>query len=437
MIQERSIVIGGGVTGLAAGMASGATVYEAAEQPGGICSSYYVRPNDEVRLPSPPDDGEAYRFELGGGHWIFGGVSAVRHFLQTRTRTRQYSRLSGIWFAQEHRHVPYPLQHHLRCLDPSIVGATLQEMLHGQGDAHRTMEDWLYSTFGQTLCGLFFVPFHELYTAGLFREISPQDTDKSPIDLPRVIRGAFGDAQPAGYNMDYLYPENGLDCLARQMASACDIRHGKKLVRINVAAHQAHFSDGDIVPYRFMICTLPLNRTMELAGLRVDDTPDPHTSVLVLNIGGERGTDCPGDHWLYHPQSQSGFHRVGFYSNVDSSFLPAASRKRQDKVSIYVERAYRSGAMPDRSKIERYQESVVCELQQWGFLGQPEVVDPTWIDVAYTWKRPDSEWRAQALGLLEKHDIYMVGRFARWKFQGIADSIRDGFVAGASFCRAE
>jgi len=34
------------MTGLAAGIASGLPVYEAGERPGGICSSYYVRPGE-------------------------------------------------------------------------------------------------------------------------------------------------------------------------------------------------------------------------------------------------------------------------------------------------------------------------------------------------------------------------------------------------------
>ena len=31
---------------------------------------------------------------------------------------------------------------------------------------------------------------------------------------------------------------------------------------------------------------------------------------------------------------------------------------------------------------------------------------------------------------LEAHGIYQVGRYGRWAFQGIADSIRDGFIVG-------
>ena len=35
--------------------------------------------------------------------------------------------------------------------------------------------------------------------------------------------------------------------------------------------------------------------------------------------------------------------------------------------------------------------------------------------------------------MLEDKGIYQIGRYGRWRFQGIADSIRDGFVAGSSF----
>tara|TARA_B100001964_G_scaffold104991_1_gene117203 strand:- start:130 stop:651 length:522 start_codon:yes stop_codon:yes gene_type:complete len=173
---------------------------------------------------------------------------------------------------------------------------------------------------------------------------------------------------------------------------------------------------------------------MRLSGLEAEMAPDPATSVLVLNIGAERGPGCPDAHWLYIPDSKSGFHRLGFYSNVDKSFLPASSRAGQDRVSIYVETAYRHGK-PTDIEIEQYSESVISELQDWGFTGKIETVDPTWIEVAYTWSYPDSAWRKQALEMLRDRGIFQVGRYGRWIFQGIADSIRDGLVAGSSFAK--
>jgi hypothetical protein len=152
--------------------------------------------------------------------------------------------------------------------------------------------------------------------------------------------------------------------------------------------------------------------------------------VLVLNLGAVRGPKCPPDHWLYNCRTRSGFHRVGFYSNVDGCFLPRTGQR--DRVSIYVERGFVGGTRPSPAEEAAYARAVVAELQDWGFITSPEVVDPTWIEVAYTWSWPGSRWRAQALACLEARDIYPVGRYARWIFQGIADSIRDGlFVGGA------
>ncbi len=65
MPPVEALILGGGVTGLAAGYASGVPVCEARPEPGGLCASYYA---------SAGGAGHAYRFEVGGGHWIFGGI---------------------------------------------------------------------------------------------------------------------------------------------------------------------------------------------------------------------------------------------------------------------------------------------------------------------------------------------------------------------------
>jgi hypothetical protein len=114
--------------------------------------------------------------------------------------------------------------------------------------------------------------------------------------------------------------------------------------------------------------------------------------------------------------------------------LPASARKTQDKVSIYVEKSYYERQKPSDSEINGLCQDVIKELQEWGWIDEAEVVDPTWIYVGYTWSWPDSRWREKALKALETHDVYQVGRFARWiLLSGISDSIEDGLVAGASF----
>jgi len=203
-------------------------------------------------------------------------------------------------------------------------------------------------------------------------------------------------------------------------------------VEIDVQRNEVSFADGSGVRYETLISTLPLNKVIEMTSLHVDEEPAPYTSVLVLNIGAMRGLKCPDDHWLYIPDSEAGFHRVGFYSNVDVSFLPESSRATNNRTSIYVERAYPGGQKPSEHEIRVYTDAVTKELKKWGFIEDIEVADPTWIDVAYTWSWPGSRWRSKALKILGKHNIFQVGRYGRWVFQGIADSLRDGFFVGTA-----
>lgn len=433
VVNHDVAVLGAGMTGLAAGL-SGLPVFEVAESPGGICSSYYMRPGHHKRYSSAPADDECYRFEVGGGHWIFGGDPAVHGLIRSVTEVCSYSRKASVWLPQKDLLVSYPIQNHLGRLGGDLAAQCLIEIIEAANARQkiRTMGDWLQINFGPTLCELFFLPFHNLYTAGLYDRIAPQDPYKSPVNLGHVIQGAFNSTPVVGYNTTFIYPARGLNVLAERMAAACDVRYSKRAAKINPVDKEVFFSDGSKVRYGTLVSTLPLNRTLEMADLDVPAEPDPSPSVLVLNIGAVRGPRCPSDHWIYVPESKSAFHRVGFYSNVDTSFLPKSLRGKGERVSAYVERAYPEGKKPDATEIAAYSQNVIRELQEWDWLREVDVIDPTWIEVAYTWSWAGSYWKPQALSALEEHNIYPVGRYARWAFQGIADSIRDGLMAGAA-----
>ncbi len=348
---------------------------------------------------------------------------------------KSYVRRSSLYFGKSDLYVPYPLQNHLGHLGKETASAALAEMASSPKRSPITMADWIEQSFGRTLTDLFFARFHELYAAGLWKRVAPQGDYKSPVDLSLAVRGAFDKTPPVGYNVNFVYPEEGLITLALRMGERTQIRSGKRIVEINVQRKEVSFADGSGVRYETLISTLPLNKVIEMASLQIDSEPDPYTSVLVLNIGAIRGPKCPDDHWLYIPDSEAGFHRVGFYSNVDVSFLPESSRGSNNRTSIYVERAYLVGQKPSENEMKVYTDAVTKELKKRGFVEDIEVADPTWIDVAYTWSWPGSRWRSKALKILSEHNIFQVGRYGRWIFQGIADSLRDGFFVGAALRR--
>lgn len=426
--NSKTFILGAGITGLCAGLKTGYKIFESKKAPGGLCLSYYIKPHGKMRLSAQPGDYNAYRFEVGGGHWIFGADKNILRFLGKFCTLKKYIRRSAIYFSKQNLYVPYPLQNNLRYLPEEIKQKALKEILNKPDAKPNTLKDWLQLNFGKTLCGLFFFPFHEVYTAGLFKKISPQDFFKTPADVSRVLKGAQVQVGQVGYNTEFVYPEEGLNILTKNIAGQCNISYQKEAVRIDTKNRIIYFKDKTSVCYDKLISTLPLNEMVKMADIKIKEKADPYTSVLALNLGAVKGRRCPGEHWLYIPDSISGFHRVGFYSNVDVSFLPKPFRKDERHTGIYVERAYANGKKPSISTIRNYISSVIKELQGWGFIEKVEVADAVWIDVAYTWLRPGSEWRKIAINALKKHNIHQIGRYGRWKFQGVAESVKEGLV---------
>lgn len=366
----KGIILGGGVTGLAAGIKTGYPVFESSSYPGGICN-YYTQ--------------DGFHFSQGGPHWIFGNNKGLE-FIKTLIELKTYERKAGIYYNHT---FPYPFQ---------TSAEKFNECQEG------TLKDWLSHKFSTESCNLFFNPFNEKYTCGLYNEVIQSDAFKSPP------------AGSVGFVPVFYDPVNGLESLVKIMADKCDIRYNKKAVRIFPKQKKVLFQDGETVEYDKLISTVPLNSCLDMCGK--EDHNLPYTSVLVLNIGADKDSMTPEDHWLYIPFCKSGFYRLGFYSNVDKTKAP------EGKVGISVEMAFKGVDYEDLD-IEQITKDVVKELQDWRFIGKVLTVSPTWVKTAYTWLYSHEE-RENQLGWLAARYIVSTGRYGKWKFQGLTQSIEDG-----------
>jgi protoporphyrinogen oxidase len=428
-----TIILGAGMSGLGAALSSGAPAYEATNRPGGVCYSYYVDQGGRRRDPSSTAGaGECFRFEPAGGHWLFGVSAASLQRLERYGQFRQYHRKAAVFFPHDGTFVPYPLQDNLRSFAPGLRDRVLAEIRDERPPTMTTspsFKDWLLDAFGPTLCELFFFPFHERYTAGLYTEIAPQDLYKTAVQRDRVVRGAFGPTEDSGYNQIFYYPDGGLDRLVRAMSAACDIRVDHRVISIDTRSRVAHFENGAVAAYDGIISTIPLDRALRLCGITCLAPPNPATAVLVVNVGAMRGRRCPPWHWLYLPVSRSGMHRVGFYSHVDRAFLPSRFQARDDVVSIYAERSFPAGSPPGAAALAAAATAMVEELADWGFIAETMAVDWTYTDPAYTWARPGSRWVDEAVHRLGQQGVRSIGRYGAWRFQGMMESFEQGVAA--------
>lgn len=366
----KGIILGAGFTGLAAGIKTGYPIYEASDHAGGICT-YYKQ--------------DGFHFSHGGPHWIFGKNKGYE-FIKTLVELKEYERIAGIYYNHT---FPYPFQTSAEKPNISTPGS---------------FKDWLGMNFSCESCNIFFNPFNEKYTCGLYNDVIQDDAFKSPP------------AGSVGFVPTFSDPVGGLENLVKIMADKCNITYNKKAVKIFPKQKKVLFNDGEMVEYERLISTVPLNSCLDMCGK--EDHNLPYTSVLVFNIGAEKDSMTPKDHWLYIPFCKSGFYRLGFYSNVDKTKAP------EGNVGLSVEMAFKDVEYEDLD-IDQIAKYVIKELQDWRFIGKVLTVSPTWAKTAYTWLYSHEE-RENQLGWLAARYIVSTGRYGKWKFQGLTQSIEDG-----------
>jgi protoporphyrinogen oxidase len=356
----KGLILGAGITGLSAGIKTGFPVYEMSDVPGGICRSYTK---------------DGFEFSVGGGHWLFGNVDYVK----TLAELNEYERKAGIYYNTT---FPYPIQ--------TLAEKPIIQHID-------SMKYWLSAKFGGPQCNLFFHPFNEKYTAGLYDEIVQIDDYKSPP------------AGGKGFCPVFYDPKEGLNALINAMSDKCEIYYKQKAIAIIPDDKTIIFDNGNYkfpMVYDDIISTLPLDTLMSMCGQTCDL---PYTSVFGLNIGAEPDVNTPKEHWLYVPFCKSGFYRVGVYSNI----------RPNNKISLWVETAFKPGESHPTSG------EIIKELQDWRFIGEVYTADETYIKHAYTWNH-NKEERERCIQWLKDHNIHSIGRYGKWRFQGIVESIADG-----------
>ena len=136
--------------------------------------------------------------------------------------------------------------------------------------------------------------------------------------------------------------------------------------------------------------------------------------VLVFNLGFDsKGNDITNS-WIYIPEKEYIFYRLGYYDNIMNA----------DRMSLYVEIGF-----PEKKILEKeglYLERVMTDLRRIGVVTTQKLVDYETIvmDPAYTHISKSSiEAVKYYKDLLQQHDIYSIGRYGSWTYCSIEDNI--------------
>ncbi len=427
-------VAGGGLTGLSAACAlqgQECAVFEREREPGGLCRTI---------------ERDGFAFDLTG-HLLHLRRPEMKSFVGEllAERLRESPRHAFI-----HTHgvfTPYPFQVNTHGLPAAVVRDCLlgfieawcARRLERERAEPAHLEEWIQRTFGAGIGRHFMVPYNRKMWG---RELDSVTCEWVSWSVPQpaleeVVRGAFGvEAREFGYNPRFLYPKRGGIRLLPD-ALAARVRHlhlGVEVEAVDLRARRLRLSDGTRPRYDALISTLPLPELVR----RCEGIPEAARAaaaglrwVRVVNVNlAVRGAVAPGRHWVYFPEAEFAFYRVGVASNFSDGVAPPGCS------TVYVEVSERSEGPPSPG----LQERVVQDLRRAGILepghevlfSLPLTIDPAYV--IYDRHRRDSV--PALLALLQERGIHSVGRFGAWEYSSMEDALVAGRQAAAAACKA-
>lgn len=424
------VVLGGGVTGLAAaGILTGAgkecVVLERETEPGGHCRSLTAGP---------------YAFDRSG-HFLHSSDSETASWIRALPGVSwlDHERDARVWL----RGIltPYPFQANLhghsrdfvrRCL-ADFAAERIREAVHGERTP-RHFSGWLRSRFGREMCRAFFYPYNRKMWRTPLSRMATEWTGWS-VPVPRyedLLAGARGDTRKGmGYNALFRYPSaGGIGALPAALEGIAEgkVRTCADVTEIDLRRKVVRTAGGDRYPFRAAISTIPLP---DLAARSKGLSPAARKAaaalswvkVLTINLGVRRPGKTPG-HWIYVPEEKYSFFRVGFLSNVAPYAAPPG------RVSLFVEKSFPRGARIDEG---REVEAAIRGLRGMRVLTRDSFVEeirPVLLDPAYVLY---DEARRRAVPLLRREfsrrGILLAGRYGAWEYSGMERSIAQGILA--------
>lgn len=426
--MKRIAILGAGLTGLSTAyhLRDGYDVFEQDSRAGGLCRT--MRHN-------------GFLFDYTG-HLLHVRRNSTKQLIQ-RLLPDHYNLFSRKASIYSHgRYVKYPFQANIHGLPPEVVKECIMGFVKTLQNVQQEEEastsksfpfkDWVLDTFGTGIAKHFMFPYNQKLWKIPLEELSADWVSWSipKPTLDEFLNGALGiKNRDFGYNPTFFYPKTGG---AEQLPMAFlrhlqpeHIHYMKKAVEIDTEEQLIRFEDHSTYHYDVLISTIPLKHLVKI----IRDVPDHvfraggqlrYISVYDVNIGVNR-PNISDKHWIYFPEPEFLFYRIGFPTNFSANVAPEGCSSMYIEVSVLPEETIAEQNLLD---------GVYDGLQRCGLLKETDetlVCDVVRIEYAYVLYDLN---RTQALNTifpyLQQHHIYSTGRYGSWEYSFMEGDILAG-----------
>lgn len=421
------IIIGAGLTGLSAAYHLEQNnffdykIFEKNDRPGGLLQSIEV---------------DGFTFDHTG-HLLHINDAYFKSFLDTiadLTNFNLIERKAAIY--SHHTLTDYPFQMNLFGLPTDVI----IECIEGYGNRKttpkepKTFVDWVLKYFGAGMGKHFFFPYNGKILAYDLTKVHPSWTGRfvPQTSMNAILKGAF-EKKPesgVGYNSSFYYPKSGgIEFIIKKIASSLRnpiiSKHATTAIDLNTKT--VYFENGHQEQFKTLITTMPLDvllkQTIEPSHLSVTQASKKLLCNAVLNFNLGFAQDALSDkHWIYYPEQQFPFYRMGFWHNLSpSSVKPGHS-------AIYGETSYLPKTTKELQVHDLLKQSINSALTHLK-LNHEDIVIQHINHLKHAYVIYD-QWREKnidkLLATLQEHAILSIGRFGEWKYSSMQDAIFDG-----------
>jgi protoporphyrinogen oxidase len=421
--SKKTLIIGAGLTGLSAAyhLKDNYALVEKGFVPGGMASSENIKD---------------FIFDKAGHvlHFQTGYAKRLIENMITRGRLVRRNRFS--WIFSKDTYTRYPFQINTYNLPPSVIKDCLVKMVRVKSSSRAkntpdNLKDWILENFGEGIAEHFMFPYNRKLWQLPLSSIGIDWVDKfiPKTQLGYAIRGAVSDFKKRfGYNKVFYYPQSGgIQTISDAFLSKVrdKVFFGRKITGIDLNNNTAVFADGQKAVFRRIISTMPLTELIRITKgtpssvrSRADDLK--YVSVFNLNLGIDR-KDISDKHWIYFPEREYIFYRVGFFSN----FLKKCPIKNGS--SLYAEVSY-TADKPLRYSIAELKKRIINDLHRSGILRRNDrIIAEKLYDIKYAYPVCCKNGLVKDIDrFFKSHNVHSIGRYGSWRYMSMEECIIAG-----------
>ena len=403
------LIVGAGISGLsyAAATQNDYLIVEKESEIGGYCRTVY--------------SGD-YVWDYSG-HFFHFQREEIKNYVMSRLSNEDVLKVykfTQIYYKD--RHVDFPFQMNIHQLEKEEFIDCLYDLFTIENDAKiDSFKSMLYAKFGKSIAEKFLIPYNE--------KLYATDLDKLDVDAmgrffpyankEQIVKN-FRNSSNQSYNAFFLYPKKGVVRVVESIASHVDksrISLGEYLVSVD-RVNKIATTNKRTIQFDNLISTIPFPKLLDMCSVSYDKSIYSWNKVLVFNLGFDKKGPEVKNNWIYFPDRELVFYRVGFYDNIIG----------QDKMSLYVEIGFDHNE--EDIRVEELKKRVLNDLKKVGIITDQILVASHYVimDPAYAHITSQSEKdKLQKKEVLSKDCIYSIGRYGSWTYCSLEDNIHEAF----------